>query len=76
MAELVQIVATLPNGECPVALTGFVAKKEAIEALTNFRTNGYGGREAKRPRLEARDTVGRPVPLEAKPKSSSDTPSK
>lgn len=76
MAELVQIVATRENGECPVALTDFIAPAEAASALANFKANGYGAREATRPKLDVRDLSGRSVPQDEKPKTSPDTSKK
>lgn len=64
MAELIQIVATTPDGECPVAISPFLPVKEAAAQLAEFRENGYGARQQDRPLLEARDQAGRTVELE------------
>ena len=64
MAELVQIVATKPDGECPVALTDFIPLKDAGAQVAEFRDTGYGSRQKSRPLLEIRDQSGSLVEVE------------
>lgn len=64
MPELVQIVATNPEGECPVALTPFLPVKDAAAQLREFRETGYGSRKVKRPLLDVRDAAGKSVEVD------------
>lgn len=79
MADLVQVVASKPDGELPVGLTAFLPLPDAAKKLGEFREHGYGSRQATRPTLSLRAQDGRtidppapPAPAKKKTASSSD----